>query len=70
MEPRTADALLVHGVEGAEHGNANAEDGEVRLQNKKENGGGHGTSDITVEVDSGDVNEAEDGTDNTALQNY
>lgn len=62
-----AHSLLVGGKERSQHGDADAEDGKVRLENEEEDGGGHGAGDVEGEVDAGDVNEAKDCAYNASI---
>jgi hypothetical protein len=57
----TAHPSSIHDPERSEHWDANAEDGEVGLESKKENGGGHRAGNVGAQVDSGDVDQSENG---------
>lgn len=46
-----ADSFLVGGEEGAEHGDADAEDGEVGFEDEEEDGCRHRSGDVVDEVD-------------------
>lgn len=60
VESGSSHSLLVLGVERSKHGDADAEDGQVGLEDEKENGGRHCAGDVVVEIDGGDVDKSED----------
>lgn len=68
VESGSTHSLLVLGVERSEHRNANAKNSQIGLEDEEEDGGGHGASDVAVEIDGGDVDKSEHGTDDTAAQ--
>lgn len=62
-EPAAANPFLVQDVEGPEHGDADAQDGQIRLESEEQDRRRHGTRHVAVEVDGADVDQAEDGDD-------
>lgn len=67
LDSGAARAFLVHCVEGAEHGDADAEDCEVGFENEEEDRGWHGAGYVALEIDGGNVEESENGADDAAV---
>lgn len=68
LESGATHAFLVHCVKGAEHGDADAEDRKIGFEDEEEDRGWHGACDVAGEVDAGNVEESENGTDDAAVR--